>query len=125
MYIYYDEKTDYLEVLRGKTENYSVPMKNGIFKIFSTKGKRHLGYGVEEASKRLNELDLFDPLVKFSIMIKVSRIKHRYTQQQMADKLGIGLLPYQRLESGENNPTLKTILKVKEVLSDIDLSLVA
>lgn len=125
MYIYYDEKTDYLEVVKEKVENYSVPMKNGIFKLLSTKGKRHLGYGVEVASKRLAKLEIFDPLVKLSIMIKISRIKHHYTQQQMAEKLGIGLLPYQRLESGENNPTLKTILKVKEVLSDIDLSSVA
>ena len=125
MYIYYDDKTDYLEVLKEKVENYSVPMKNGIFKILSAKGKRHLGYGVEEVSKRLAELDIFDPLVNLSIIIKISRVRHHYTQQQMADKLGIGLLPYQRLESGENNPTLKTILKVKEVLNEIDLSFVA
>ena len=58
-------------------------------------------------------------------MIKISRLKHGYTQQHMANKLGIGLLPYQRLESGENNPTFKTLLKVKDVLNDIDLSLVA
>jgi len=43
----------------------------------------------------------------------------------LAGKIGIGLLPYQRLESGGNNPTLKTLLKVKEVLDDIDLSKVA
>lgn len=125
MYIYYDDKTDYLEVLKEKTKNYSVPMKNGIFKILSATGKRHLGFGVEDASERFAKLDIFDPLVKLSIMIKVSRIKHGYTQKEMAEKLDIGLLPYQRLESGENNPTLKTILKVKEVLADIDLSLVA
>ena len=125
MYIYYNEKTDYLEVLNEKIENYSIPKENGIFKILSKKSKKQLGYGVEGAAKRLAKLDIFEPLVKLSIMIKISRIKHHYTQQQMANKIGIGLLPYQRLESGENNPTIKTILKVKEVLNDIDLSLVA
>ncbi len=125
MYIYYDEKTDYLEVLEKQMGNYSIPVKKGIFKIMSEKGKRQIGCGIEGASERLHELNMFDSFVKLSIMIKISRIKHDYTQSQMAEKLGIGLLPYQRLESGENNPTLKTILKVKEVLDDVDLSLVA
>lgn len=104
MYIYYDDKTDYLDVLEKKVPNYSVPLKNGMFKIFAEKGKKVIGYGVEGASERINELDMFDPFVKLSIMIKISRLKHHYTQQQLAEKLGIGLLPYQRLESGEKNP---------------------
>lgn len=58
-------------------------------------------------------------------MIKISRLKHHYTQKQIATKLDMGLLPYQRLESGKNNPTLKTLLKVKEILPDLDLSKVA
>ncbi len=125
MYIYYDEKTDYLEVIEKKIQNYSIPLKNGMFKILSEKSKKVIGYGVESASTRLDDLTMFNPYVKLSIMIKISRLKHKYTQQQLAEKIGIGLLPYQRLESGGNNPTLKTLLKVKEVLDDIDLSKVA
>lgn len=125
MYIYYNDKTDYLEVLEKKVKNYSVPLKNGLFKIFTEKGNKPIGYGVENVSKRLKDLDLFDPFVKLSILIKISRLKHHYTQQQIATKLDMGLLPYQRLESGRNNPTLKTLLKVKEVLPDLDLSKVA
>jgi DNA-binding XRE family transcriptional regulator len=125
MYIYYNEKTDYLEVLEKKVKNYSVPLKNGLFRIFKEKGNKPIGYGVENVSNRLKDLDIFDPFLKLSIMIKISRLKHHYTQQQIASKLDMGLLPYQRLESGKNNPTLKTLLKVKEVLSDLDLSKVA
>ena len=125
MYIYYDEKTDYLEVLDKKVPNYSVPLKNGVFRILSERGKKVIGYGIQDASQRKAELGRFDPFVKLSIIIKMSRIRHNFTQMQLAKKLGIGLLPYQRLESGENNPTLKTLLKVKEVLEDVDLSLVA
>lgn len=125
MYIYYDDKTDYLEVIEKKGKNYSVPQANGLFKILSNKGGKVIGWGVESASERLDELTMFNSFVKLSIMIKISRLKRHLTQQQIADKLEIGLLPYQRLESGENNPTLKTLLKVKEVLPDVDLSLVA
>ena len=125
MYIFYNEKTDYLEVIEKKVRNYSKPLKNGIFKIFSEKGRKPIGFGIESVSKRYKDLDIFDPFVKLSIMIKISRLKHHYTQQQIAAKLNMGLLPYQRLESGKNNPTLKTLLKVKEVLPDLDLSKVA
>jgi transcriptional regulator with XRE-family HTH domain len=43
------------------------------------------------------------------------------TQAKLAKRMGIGLLPYQRLESGGNNPTLRTILKLKEMLPEISL----
>lgn len=52
---------------------------------------------------------MFDPFLKLSIMIKISRLKHHLTQQQLADKLGIGLLPYQRLESGEQSYAKNTV----------------
>ena len=39
--------------------------------------------------------------------------------------MGIQLLPYQRLESGDNNPTFKTLLKVKEVFPEIELDKIA
>jgi hypothetical protein len=45
MYIYYNKKTDYLEVLEKKIKNYSVPLENGLFKIFAEKGKKFIGYG--------------------------------------------------------------------------------
>lgn len=125
MYIYYNDKTDYLEVLEKKVKNYSVPLKNGLFRIFAEKGNKPIGYGIENVSKRPKDLDVFDPFVKLSIMIKILRLKQHYTQQQIASKLDMGLLPYQRLESGKNNPTLKTLLKVKKVLPDLDLSKVA
>ena len=35
MYIYYNDKTDYLEVLEKKVKNYSVPLKNGLFRIIT------------------------------------------------------------------------------------------
>lgn len=43
MYIYYDEKTDYLEVLQKKCKNYSVAQPHEIFKILPEKGKKTIG----------------------------------------------------------------------------------
>ena len=70
-------------------------------------------------------LDFLEPLVKFAVQVKVARLKRGITQEKMAKQMGIGLLPYQRLESGGNNPTLKTILKLKEVLPEISLGKIA
>lgn len=125
MYIFYNDKTDYLEVLEKKVRNYSEVMENGIFKIKSEKNHKTIGYGIENISMRLKDLDLFSPFVRLSILVKISRLKHHYTQKQVADKMKIGLLPYQRLESGTNNPTLKTLLRLKQVLPEVDLSLIA
>lgn len=74
-----------------------------------------------DASHRLSEIDCFDSLVKFAVQIKIARLKRGLTQEKIAKQMGIGLLPYQRLESGSNNPTLKTILKLKEVLPEISV----
>ena len=51
----------------------------------------------------------------------MARLKKGLTQTEIAKRMGIKLLPYQRLEPGVNNPTLKTILKIKEVLPEIKL----
>lgn len=125
MYIYYDVKTDYLEVVEKKVANYSEVFKKGIFEIKSEKNDILIGYGLENASKRIHKVDFFTPYVKFSILIKMARLMRGFTQAQMAKKMEIELLPYQRLESGTNNPTLKTILKVKEVFPEISLDEVA
>lgn len=70
MYIYYNDKTDYLEVLEKKVKNYSVPLKNGLFKIFTEKGNKLVGYGVENVSKRLKDLDI--------ILNKIRRVQFFY-----------------------------------------------
>ncbi|MGE0171460.1 MAG: helix-turn-helix transcriptional regulator [Oligoflexales bacterium] len=124
VYIYYDAETDYLEVVSQKGEIVAHDAGNGIFKLKTRRGKL-LGYAVMEVSERLGELTFIDPLVKFSIQVKVARLKRGLTQEKMAKRMGIGLLPYQRIESGGNNPTLKTILKVKEVLPEISLDKIA
>ena len=125
MYIYYDAQTDYLEVLWRKCSNYSTLIGDGVFEMKANSSQKTVGYGVEDASKRIDKLDIFDPFTKLSIYIKMARLKRGITQAQMAKKMKIGLLPYQRLESGSNNPTLKTLLKLKEILPEVDLDKVA
>lgn len=125
MYIYYNVKTDYLEIMYTKTSTYGEIRKNGIIYFKSNNTDKIVGYGIEDASSRMDKILFFTPFEKLSIIIKMSRIKHGYTQIEVAKKMGIKLLPYQRLESGTNNPTLKTLIKLKEVLPEIELSKVA
>lgn len=125
MLIYYDPKTDFLEILERKCENFSTEIEEGIFEIRSQSSKKKIGYSVQDASERIDTLDIFDPFVKLSIYIKMARLNRGLTQAQMAKKMKIGLLPYQRLESGANNPTLKTLLTLKSLLPEVNLEKVA
>jgi DNA-binding XRE family transcriptional regulator len=125
-YIYYDVKTDYLEVVNQKCETVAHDIGEGIFELRTIRGRgKIVGHAVMDASMRLSELIFLDPLVKFAVQVKVARLQRGLTQEKMAKQMGIGLLPYQRLESGGNNPTLKTILKLKEILPEISLDKIA
>lgn len=125
-YIHYDAKTDYLEVVNQKCEVVANDIGDGIFELKTIRGRgKVVGHAIMDASDRLGEVEFLDPLVKFAVQVKVARIKRGFTQEKMAKKMGIGLLPYQRLESGGNNPTLKTILKLKEVLPEISIDQLA
>ena len=124
IYIHYDPKTDYLEILDRKCEIIADDIGNGVFELRTARG-RVAGHGALDASDRLHSLEFLDPTLRLAVQIKIARLKRGFTQTQMAKRMGIGLLPYQRLESGTNNPTLKTILKVREVFPEISIDKLA
>jgi len=124
LYIHYDVKTDYLEILDKRCETVTEDIGNGIFVLRTTRG-RIAGHAALDAGERLDELDFLDPVLMLAVRIKIARLKRGLTQIQMAKRMGIGLLPYQRLESGANNPTFKTILKLKKVLPEISIDRIA
>lgn len=127
MYIYYDKDLDYVEIFFKKEENYLAPFEanDQIGEFRSNKNDAVIGYSIENLKANFDSLTFLTPYQKLSIVIKKYRIQNGKSQQEMANELGMKLLPYQRLESGENNPTLKTILKVKEIFPDIDLNKIA
>ena len=127
MYIYYDKDLDYVEIFFKKEKNYLSPMDSNeqIGEFLSEKDDSVIGYSIENLNDNFDDLTFLTPYQKLSIIIKKYRIQRGKTQQEIADEMGIKLLPYQRLESGVNNPTLKTLLKVKEVFPDIKLDKIA
>lgn len=127
MYIYYDKDIDYVEIFFKKAENYLVPLTDNddIGEFRSNKDNSVVGYSIENFNTNFDSLGFLTPYQKLSIVIKKYRIQKGKTQQEMAKEMGMQLLPYQRLESGDNNPTLKTILKVKEIIPELDLNKIA
>ena len=127
MYIYYDKDLDYVEVFFKKEKNYLIPSDSNeqIGEFLSEKDDTVIGYAIENLNENFEELTFLTPYQKLSIIIKKYRIQKGKTQQEVADEIGIKLLPYQRLESGENNPTLKTLLKVKAIFPEIKLDKIA
>jgi len=72
-------------------------------------------------SKNIVEVPL-DPSVAFSFLVRYYRIKHKWTQQQVAKKMGFDeVYSYQRLEAKNCNPTLRTIQMVKQTFPEFSL----
>jgi predicted RNase H-like HicB family nuclease/DNA-binding XRE family transcriptional regulator len=66
-----------------------------------------------------------DPQTAFAFLVRYFRLKYGLTQQQAAKKMGFDTLySYQRLEARRCNPSLKMMLKVKDVFPEFSLDAV-
>lgn len=80
-----------------------------------------LPYKSSKSEKNIIEIAL-DPQIAFAFMVRYYRIKHGFTQQQAAKKMGFDTLySYQRLENRKANPTLKIIYKIKQLFPDFSI----
>ena len=63
-----------------------------------------------------------DPQIAFAFMVRYYRIKHGFTQQEAARRMGFDkLYSYQRLEARRCNPSLRIISKIKQVFPDFSV----
>jgi len=63
-----------------------------------------------------------DHLIAFAFMVRYYRIKNRFTQKEVAKKMGFETLySYQRLETKKCNPSLKIISKIKQMYPDFSV----
>ena len=125
MMIFYDSDRDYAEVFFKQEENYG-EFLNDLMTVFrSEKDNEVVGYAFEEASRRLFENDLLSPSVRLAALLRIVRAKKGLTQEQAAEKIrDLTFRHYQRLESGEENPTLATIESIMGAFPDTDFSLI-
>ncbi len=67
-----------------------------------------------------------EPKVAMAMLVRTSRLLSKLTQQQVADKMGVKLFAFQRLESAKSaNPTWTTINKLIKALPDFPIELLA
>lgn len=52
----------------------------------------------------------------FNKRLRALRIKRKYTQQYMADSLGISLNAYQKYEQAERSPSLDCLVQISDIL---------
>jgi len=125
MRIFYDGERDYIEIFFKKTENYGEEFNDSITIFKSEKNDKVVGYGFEDASKTLFEHDLLSPSLKLAALLRITRTKEDLTQEKAAEKIGdITFRHYQRLESGEENPTLGTIESMMTAFPNTDFSVI-
>lgn len=56
----------------------------------------------------------------FNKRLRELRIKNKFTQQNMADKLGLSLNAYQKYEQSERSPSLECLVSIADIL-DVSL----
>ena len=65
-----------------------------------------------------------EPSIALSVVLRRLRIEHHYTQQEVAEKLGMkNIYSYQRLER-RSNPRLATLKKIKQVFPELSIDYV-
>ena len=125
MTIFYDKERDYAEVFFSREENYGENLSDTVMAFRSEKNDKLVGYAFDCASRTLFENDLISPSTKLAALLKIVRAKENLTQEQAAEKVGgITFRHYQRLESGEENPTLETIESIMAAFPKEDFSLI-
>lgn len=53
----------------------------------------------------------------FNQRIRALRMKRHFTQQQMADRLSITIVTYQKYEQGTREPSFTTLVKIADILA--------
>ncbi len=125
MRILYDVERDYAEVFFKKDENYGEEVNAFITTFKSERNGKIVGYGFEAASKTLFDYDLLSPSLRLAALLRMLRAKGALTQEQAASRIGdITVRHYQRLESGEENPTLGTIESMMTAFPNVDFSVI-
>ena len=69
-----------------------------------------------------------EPRIAFAFALRRLRLKHKLTQKEIAQKIGItgSLNNYQRLENSDTaNPVLETIVQIKKAFPDFPLEEIA
>ena len=123
MTIFYDKDRDYAEVFFKKEENYGEEMSALLTAFKSEKNDKIVGYGFEEASHSLFASEVLSPSMKLAALLKMIRAKESLTQDQASGRIAeITLRHYQRLEAGEDNPTLSTIESMMKAFPEYDFS---
>lgn len=53
----------------------------------------------------------------FNKRLREMRMKHKFTQQNMADKLNIALRSYQCYETGTRSPSFDLLIRIADILN--------
>lgn len=122
MNIYYDKDIDYAEIFFDKTANYGEDIADGIVVFKREDTDEIIGYGFENASKKVFDFKDIPTRAKVAFLLKATRELGGYTQEQVIKRLtGASGRQYQRAEAGENI-SLDVLDDIRSALPEADFS---
>ena len=72
--------------------------------------------------KSIVEIEV-NPQIALAVLLRVERLKRKWTQKVAAEEVGIPLYSYQKLEySKTSNPEWKTLVKLRRVFPKLNLN---
>ncbi len=121
MYIYYDKNNDYLEFFFENTANYGEAdeTNDNIIIFRSEKNDTVVGYAFENASLEIIRFNKLDTIDKLAILLKISRIRRNFSQEDVAKNLHISVRHYQRLERGQDT-TISLLADISVLFPETD-----
>ena len=126
MKISYDVKTDFMSVkfdLVCKKIIYDY--QNGIEKVLSSEDLHLVGYNLYNARETIKVFGDIYSREKFAMLVKMYRKRSEMTQTDLHKLTTLSLPTIKKIESGEIETGIDSLAKVKKVLWEIDLNLVA
>lgn len=85
---------------------------------------QHEVYYIEKDVSRLYYVGMDYDLKTLGKMIKVERVRNDYSQEQLAERVGVSTRTISLIESGLQHPKFFLVVKIAEVLN-FDISLLA
>ncbi len=83
--------------------------------IFPSPRKRVLGRNIVKVA--------VNPHIALAMLVRTERLRNKWTQKEVASRLGVPLYSYQKLEHSETaNPEWKTLVKLLRLFPQLNLN---
>lgn len=122
--VLYDKDLDYLEVATVGKKSYASQVTDQLSLFIDEETEEVIGFSLELATNNLYQLQVVGHQMRLAGLVKMTRIIQNKNQDEFAEQNDLGNRTLQRIETGEANLTIDSLVTLVNNNRDIDLSLI-